>query len=418
MEDAKMTSSITPASFRLQWLLLAALTLAAAISLSVGCRGALHSSKDMQWGASRLLLQHIDPYAEALHGYPRHLEHLSPPNYLPEFYLLLSPLAALPFPAAATTWCVLTMLLSVASMALLEKIFLLQRSHSLMLLLLLWCSVPFRTMLQVGQMSMLELFFFCIVFYAAERWASLGLGLSFAKYSFSPVAVSWFLIRGRYRLLLLSLAAPLLGLVVAWMMIATPLTTFPFEPLRVSQTSVWPGMADLMTCTEYGLKGFGLRASQAGLASYVVALAAAIGFSFTLRRRSLYPAAEFTLIAVASLFTFKHLIYDYIFLLVPLSYAASQQGRALRKPVSAAVGFFWFLIALVPRLRYQIVPTALEAAGFLLAFIVLGGLLLSLTRFILHSEDAASVRARYSETDATSHTSADNAPALPSPTRL
>ncbi len=413
-----MTSAMAPASFRLQWLILAALTLAAAISLIVGCRGALHSSKDMQWGASHLLLQHVDPYAEALHGYPHHLDHLSPPNYLPEFYLLLSPLAALPFTAAAAAWCMVTLLLSVVSMALLEKIFLLHRTHSLALLLLLWCSAPFRTMLQVGQMSMLELCFFCLVFYAAERWAGLGLGLSFAKYSFSPVAISWFVFRDRYRLLLFSLAAPALGLVGAWMMIATPLTTLSFEPLKVSQTSVWPGMADLMTFTEYGLRDLGVRASQAGLAAYTVAVAAAFGFSFALRRKSLSRAAEFTLIAVASLFTFKHLIYDYIFLLIPLAHVASEQGRALRKPVGAAVGFFWFVIALVPRLRYQTVPTAPEAAGFLLAFVVLGVLLLSLTRSILRSEETAPIRASYAETDATNHPSASKAAALTSPTRL
>lgn len=374
----------TPTQTRL---LFAALAFAATISLFIGCRGAAHSSRDLPWGASHLLLQRTDPYAEALAGYPHHLPHFTPPNYLPEFYLLLLPLALLSFHAAAIAWCVLTLLLSVASMALLEKIFHLPRTYSVALLLLLWCSAPFRTTLQVGQMSMLELFFFCLIFYAAQRPAGLVLGLSFAKYSFSPVALSWLLFRSRTRMVLLSLAVPLVGVFITWMLVGGHLLNLCLEPLQVSRVSVWPGLADLMTLTEYGLHRAGTSASLAGTASYVAALSGSLIFSFILRNKRMSAGAQFVLVAVASLFTFKHLIYDYIFLLVPFCYAVSAKGRPLLKPVAMAIGFFWFAIALVPRLRYHAAPTPLEWMSFVFSFAALAALLLCLARHVPRIEE-------------------------------
>lgn len=372
---------------RQQCLLFSALAITAALSLFIGCRGATQSSKDFQWGAAHLLLHRADPYAEALAGYPQHLPHFSPPNYLPEFYLLLLPLAALSFHSAAIAWCVLTLLVSIASMALLEKLFHLQRAHSIALLLLLWCSAPFRTMLQVGQMSMLELLLFCLVFYATQRPAGIALGLSFAKYSFSPVALTWFLFRGRTRTVLFSVVVPLLGLLAAWHSVGGHFLRLGLEPLQVSRVSVWPGIADLMTFTEYGLQRAGITATLASMASYAVALAGTIAFSFGLRHKSMSSGAQFVLVAVASLFAFKHLLYDYVFLVVPLCYAASSKGRPILKPIATAIVFFWFGIALVPRLRYQALPTTPEWLGFLLTFAAFAAFLIHLSYQIPRIEE-------------------------------
>jgi hypothetical protein len=385
-----------PTSTHLQRLLFTALVLAAAVSLSIGCRGALRSSKDLQWGGANLLLHHIDPYAEALAGSPHHLANFSPPNYLPEFYLLLLPLAALSFHHAAALWCLLSVLLSIASMYLLRQIFALTRNQAVAILLLLWCGVPFRTMLQVGQVSTLELFLFCLVFRGlnlrrtAPRSAgaptALALGLTAAKYSFSPVALGWFLFRARYRLLVLSLLAPFAGLLIACAMLRASLSRLAVEPLIVSRTSVWPGLADLMTATELALHRLGLSTTLTAASAYAAALAVALLFSFLLRRHTLSTAAEFTLIALASLFTFKHLVYDYVFLLVPICYAVSARGRALRKPVAAAIAFFWFAVSLLPHLPRAPEPTTAQAGGFLLTFAVFAAFLIYLTRRILRLE--------------------------------
>ena len=180
-------------------------------------------------------------------------------------------------------------------------------------------------------------------------------------------------------MVLLSLVAPLLGLLLAWIMTGANLLNLCFEPLQVSRVGVWPGLADLMTITEYGLHRTGVAASLAGTASYAIALAGTFGFSWVLRHKRMSAGAQFVLVSVASLFTFKHLLYDYVFLLVPFCYAASVKGRSLLKPVATAIGFFWFAIALVPRLRYQAVPTTLEWSSFVLTFAALAALLSCLT---------------------------------------
>jgi hypothetical protein len=171
-------------------------------------------------------------------------------------------------------------------------------------------------------------------------------------------------------------------LFLAWHLVGGRLLHFSLEPFQVSRVSVWPGVADLMTFTEYGLQRIGVTASLASAASYAVAFAGTLAFCFALRHKTMSAGAQFTLIAVGSLFTFKHLLYDYVFLLVPFCYAASTKGRPLLKPVAMAIGFFWFAIALVPRLRYHAEPTTLEWSSFVLTFAALAAFLLCLTRRI------------------------------------
>ena len=334
---------------RLQAVVLALLAIAGLGSVSVGIRRALVESQDLQWGGVWLLAHGIDPWAEAISGYPRHLANFSPPNYLHHLYVLLLPLSWISFPVAAALWCALNLVLSVATLLLLRRLFGLTPFLTAALLLLLWMSSPFRVLLAAGQMTMVELFCFTVTFSALPVLPrGLAFGLSFAKYSFSPPTALFLLFRGRLRLLAIAVAVPLLGLFAASLFITTPVLHLATEPLALAGRAVMPGLADSMTLSESVLRTH-LSHISAQRIAYAAALLASAAFALLLSRFRLSSAAEFTLLSVASLFLFKHLVYDYVFLLVPLCFAISAAGRRLRLPVSAAVLVFWFFAFLLKR---------------------------------------------------------------------
>jgi hypothetical protein len=218
-------------------------------------------------------------------------------------------------------------------------------------LCLLWMSSPFRVVLEVGQMSFFELFFLTGAYLAASTaLGGLSFGVSLVKYSFSPAAAMLFLFRGRVRFLLYAVAVPVVGLLGVWLLVRTPLPRLALEPFVVSAapTAVSPGFADLMTLAEETLKSH-IAPVRAREFAYVLGLFGSIAYAFLLSRFRLSRSAEFTLISIASLFFVKHLVYDYIFLVVVLCFALSQERLKIKAPLVGGVLTFWFILTLFER---------------------------------------------------------------------
>jgi hypothetical protein len=318
------------------------------VSLATGVRHAIeYSSHDLQWVGGVLLARHIDPWQERLMHYPHHVAHFSPPNYLHLLYLLFLPLYALSFHTAEILWCLASIGFSVAAVVVLGRVFALSTRQSLLVLFLLWMSSPFRVVLECGQVSLFVLFFFCLTYLAASAWlAGAAFGISLVKYSFSPPAVILFLLCGRVRTLAAAAAVTLAGLLGAWLLVPTPLLRLAVEPLLVSRVAVNPGVADLMTFSEFALDPW-LAADHARSASYALGILGSCLYAGLLSRFRLSRRAELTLLSLAGLLFFKHLIYDYVFLAVPLAYAITQKQARVRNPILAGVLLFWFLSALI-----------------------------------------------------------------------
>jgi hypothetical protein len=334
---------------RLRMALLVVLGAAAVFSLVRGIHHAFqYESRDLQWLGARLLGQHVDPWLEELSS-PHHLPHFSPPNYLHLLYFFLLPFGLLSFHTAEIVWCAGSICFSILTVLLLRRLFSLDNFQAALVLFLLWMSSPFRVVLEVGQMSLLELFFFCSAYAAVSIWlGGICFGISLAKYSFSPIAGLLFLLRGRIRLLLTAAGVALVGLFGVHLLLPTPLLQLAREPLVVSRTAVNPGVADLMTFTEFLFKSH-VGAAHAINYSYAVAIGCSIVYAIFLSRFDLSRGAELTLVSLASLLFFKHLIYDYVFLLVPLCYALSGHDTRRKRPIVFGVLIFWFLAALLGR---------------------------------------------------------------------
>jgi hypothetical protein len=331
------------------------LSIAALISLVTGIRHALeYGCHDLQWIGAHMVGQRLDPWQEELAHVPHHFLHFSPPNYLHPLYLILLPLGLLSFQSAAILWTGITVCLSVVCVLLLGRLFNLDRFQTAVALCLLWMSSPFRVVLEVGQMSIFELFFLTGAYLAASAaLGGLSFGVSLVKYSFSPAAAMLFLFRGRLRFLFFALLVPVLGLFGVWLFVRTPLLKLALEPFAVSSapTAVSPGFADLMTLAEHTLKSH-IALSRARQISYALGLFGSAAYALLLSRYRLSRSAEFTLISIASLFFVKHLVYDYVFLVVLLCFALSQKSLKIRGSLLGGVLTFWFLLPIFER-RWQ-----------------------------------------------------------------
>ena len=340
---------------RTRYAVLIPLVVAALISLIVGIRHAIeYRCHDLQWMGALLVRQHIDPWQEVLTSFPHHFVHFVTPNYLHLLYVVLLPLSFASFESAEIVWTAVTICLSIVCVLMLKQLFNLNRFQTVLVLCLLWMSSPFRVVLEVGQMSFFELFFLTGAYLATSTaLGGLSFGFSLAKYSFSPVAALLFLFRGRWTFLLYAAAVPGVGLLGVWFFVRTPLPKLTVEPFAVSAspTAVTPGFADLMTLTEQALRSH-VVAVHARQCAYTLGLFGSAAYAFLLSRFRLSRSAEFTLISIASLFFVQHLVYDYVFLVVPLCFALTQKSRRFKVSLISCILTFWFILTLFER-RWQ-----------------------------------------------------------------
>jgi Glycosyltransferase family 87 len=370
-----------------RWLLLGPLAICAGISLRVGISGALASGKDLQWAGAYLVRAGIDPWQASLLGRGREIAHFSQPHYLHELYILLLPISLLSFQHAIELWCVLNILLSIACIYFLKKLFSLSRTSSIAILLLLWISTPYRATLQAGQISALELCLLCAVFYFQNSTLrGLALGFGFSNYSFAPVVVSFLWFKHNIRTLVIAAIVPVLGLFAVWGMIGGSFAYLATEPFAVSQIDISPGMADLTTAIEATAARCLPTFSAAKTLAYGVGLLLSGIYGFYLSRRRLTDGALLTLIAVAALFTVKHFMNNYIFLVVPLSYAASERGRPIRLIALPLIGLFWFMVELFPELPLNAGSGNMQLLSAVAASCLLGAFLTYLTWSIIKIE--------------------------------
>jgi Glycosyltransferase family 87 len=334
---------------------------------------AFPSSMDFQWSGSHLLLQGIDPWQRYLQGTT--FEHMSVPNYAQEFYVLLLPFGAMEFSTAVRVWYFVTVALSIVAVLLVARIYALDRWQQAGLLFVFWGSLPFRNGLSVGQHATLILVLFLLVFFPfARAGRGLALGLSFSKYSFVPVIVPLFAFRRELVLLAWAIVPPALGLLVVWMMLGGNVLQLAIEPLLVNRTGVSPGAGDIMTLISIATGGNSILI-------FAIPAACAIGYAFMLSRQRDRTSAELLACSsVATLLFFKHLIYDYVFLVVPVAYAVRHLPLASRSIVCGVVAFFWYIESIVGLSPMTQDSVPLQVASALLLVSVLGVLEVEMRR--------------------------------------
>ena len=160
----------------------------------------------------------------------------------------------------------------------------------------------------------------------------------------------WLALERRYSLLLVGIAA----LIVGWLAFSALAHSSPaetlFQPFEVaSKYSLDGGVGDIMTAIRQA--GLDLPLPYGVHASYLGALfVTVIGLFVVWRRASvLNDACIFAALCIASLLAFRHLAYDYVLLTPVLAVSFSVEGAA-RWVLSGCVVYFWFCLKILDTL--------------------------------------------------------------------
>jgi hypothetical protein len=329
------------------------LFMAAAVSSSVAIKEALVGGIDFQWSGAHLLGEGRDPWITYLSGDKQHEIILGQqPNYLPEFYELLIPLGAIRFSHALAWWCAINLLLLALTLVMVCRLFRLSNFHAAALTLLILCATPFRVTMSNGQHGIFILFLLTALYYLSNRvLKGFALGLSYSKYSFSPLFVLVALVRQRWYVLTMSLVLPVVGLLIAWRILGGNLLSLAMEPLKTSKIAMGPGDADIMTSAEILVRNAHLSANLVYLLPTLLGLSLAIAIAMWIGRSYFSNETEFVLVMLFTLLCFKHGLYDYVVLLVPVAALLAASRTKARLIGLLAVAYFWFGSTVLNRVR-------------------------------------------------------------------
>jgi len=329
------------------------LFMAAAVSSSVAIKEALVGGIDFQWSGAHLLGLGRDPWVTYLSGDKQHEIILGQqPNYLPEFYELLMPLGAIPFSHALAWWCAINLLLLALTLAMVCRLFRLSNFHAAALTLLILCATPFRVTMSNGQHGIFIMFLLTALYYLSNRvLKGFALGLSYSKYSFSPLFVLVALVRQRWYVLTVSLVLPLLGLLIAWRILGGSLLVLAMEPLKTSKIAMGPGHADIMTLAEILARDAHLSTNLVYLLPALLGLGLAIAIAIWIGRSDFNNETELVLVILFTLLCFKHVLYDYVVLLIPVAALLAASRTKARLIGLLAVAYFWFGSTVLNRVR-------------------------------------------------------------------
>jgi len=311
------------------------------ISVAQGLNNALIYSQDFQWSPSVLFWDGINPYNYYLNGNEENRIILSQaPNYLHSTYIFLYPFTLLDWESAKVLWALSSLLFAVISVWFLCHTAGCTFYETLFVACIFFCSTPLRNSIGSGQHSTLVLLAFCGFFLKRGWLGDLSIGFGFFKYSFMPPLFLYlFFVKG-----IKSFAFLIIPSVIGWLAFSIYIGSSPFEtlmlPLKVSSYAVSNGLGDLMTILALLANNFDSVALRA--LSYLMPVALSFLFAYYLSKNPSEPLYIFSIISVSSLILFKHLAYDYVFLLPAFIYALKSHFSRESGFALAVILFNWF----------------------------------------------------------------------------
>lgn len=327
--------------------LLAALALLAAVSCARGFYNALSHSQDFAWSPARVLLEGDNPYEEYLGGDAQGRLLLSQsPNYAHGLYVLMLPLAALPFGVAKIVWALFNIAAGVLAPVILSRAFRLPVFQTGVVVTVFLMSTPFRNALGNGQQTLLVLLALIAPFALDFRGKSIVQGFGYLKYSFAPPFFFHALAAGGVARAALTLIPGCAGFLVFYALCGGgDLVRVALGPLLVNQTAMGLGSGDLLTLIT--MASGGSSALPVLALKYGLVLAVCAGVAFAVARAHASPTHALAILSLCALVSFPHHNYDWVFLLPVLCLGVAQRSTRLGKALLGLVAFNWFALKLL-----------------------------------------------------------------------
>jgi hypothetical protein len=177
--------------------------------------------------------------------------------------------------------------------------------------------------------------------YSAKHSISAAIcGLTYIKYSFAPPLATYILFARGWRVFTLSLLPALIGYGIFFFIVGGRPLDVLLQPLQVTAIASGPGLGDMMS-----IAAIFLRDSHPSIFIffyYVLPLALSTYVTYFVSKRLIDVNLAIAIVATSSLLFFRHLGYDYVFLLPAFFYACSRIGDWRAKLVTGLTLFNWF----------------------------------------------------------------------------
>lgn len=347
---------------------MALLVCAAALSVVRGAQNGFHGSQDFQWTGARMLLDHIDPWRDALDGDPLHRIVLTQdPNYLPILYVMFAPLALLERVPAQMAWVACNLAFAIASGWIAARFFGMKRFGVAATICALLASTPTRMTIGNGQQGLFVLLFWSLgllTLRVSDARATVA-GFSYFKYNFAPPVVMYLWLRSGFRAVAFSMIPATAGVLIVWLWLTggrdlRMLAWLVVAPLKLSRLGYFPsgGGSNLMDVFELPLYAAHLGRNFVEATTLIIALALcfAILYRVTRGRARMSPQAQVAVLSVVSFGLFKHHTYDSVVLLFALCYLARLRRHRAAQIGLVLLGYIWY----VERFVDQFLPRIAE----------------------------------------------------------
>jgi len=311
-------------SMLIKKILLILFTLFTLLSIYIGfTSGAFKDgrSQDYQWGPSKILMEHHNPYQQYAEFKEGKIENpfmmSQAPNYPASAYIFLWPYAAMDWNMAKLAWAVSNLIFTILILIGLQRLFPIKKKKILFFIVLLFLGgASWRTVLGNGQHALFVMAsFIWALIYSKDKPILSGilLAISWFKYTITFPLTLFFIYKKSYKAIVVStLVHILLTLFVAYW-INQPIMDFFFGPIQTAMTATNIGEIDI-----FGIvKRFDIPISLAYLSIAIILYFVVNIFTKKGNNKS-SDLMLLSFLSLLSLIIFFHLGYDFVLLILPL----------------------------------------------------------------------------------------------------
>lgn len=331
------------------------------LSLSQGIKNAIVNSQDFQWSPSLLLRNGINPFDYVLtNDSHEKIIKTQIPNYFHGLYVIFLPFTLLNWETAKFYFVIFNILITIHTIYNFTQHLKLNNLYLILITAIYFSSTPFRVSLGNGQQSILILYCFSLML-SNSYIKNLISGIGYFKYSFAPQFFFNLLFSRKYLKAFLSLLLlPITFYIFIYLINDYNLFKIIKQPLIISSIHVGPGVGDLMTL----ISDLNIFNESKTMLIYLIILFISIIFSRLFYISKSTEFCNFTIASIIALLFFKHLIYDYIFLLPVFILSLIHYKHYFFKLNLTLVLYFWFIIRFINF-------NSLHILNFILLFILL-----------------------------------------------
>lgn len=297
------------------------------------------SMNDLKWSGSKLFLQDLNIYEIYLQDkHDLRIKYSQFPNYsITSIYFHL--------PFGLLDWNNVELLWRLTSILLMSHVFIIlinadlkikdQNIIILFTMLLLIFSKPFHILINNGNFSIFCFWAYIFYFFGKKNNIFLSLFISSVKYSFAPILFLHSFLNKNYFKIILVIFLSLITLLHFSIKFDVNFFETMILPLKIGATSTASGYLDLQTF-------LGNHPNNLILRYLIIFSLSVIVYLILFKNSTRSNLFDLCIVTFVTLFFYKHLYYDMVFLLPLLIYSFRLENKKKYLPIIIII-YFWYI---------------------------------------------------------------------------